>query len=142
MMRFPTACAIALTTLCVPVTAGAYADQALLARGDYLVNSVVGCGHCHSPRDAGGRKIPGRELTGGVMQYAPIKPIPTWAPRAPSIAGLPAGYTVKDMQVFMETGRKPNGSKARPPMPPFQLKPEDARAIAAYLDSLKPAGAR
>jgi mono/diheme cytochrome c family protein len=126
-------------------TGAAHADEASdarLKRGDYLVTRAIGCAHCHTPRDADGRRLPGRDLTGAVMQYAPIKPVPNWAPFAPAIAGLPPGYTETQMATFMETGLKPDGKRPRPPMPPFQLDREDALAIAAYLASLKPSVAR
>lgn len=108
-----------------------------LQRGAYLVERAIGCAHCHTPRDPNGRRLPGRDLGGAMMQYTPIKPNARWAPWAPGIAGLPPGYTEAQMATFMETGLKPDGQKARPPMPPFQLHREDAEAIAAYLASMK-----
>ena len=31
--------------------------ETLLARGDYLVNTVMACGNCHTPKDASGQPI-------------------------------------------------------------------------------------
>ncbi len=113
------------------------AKETRLQRGAYLVERAIGCAHCHTPRDEQGRRLPGRDLSGAMMQYKPIKPSPKWAPWAPAIAGLPPGYSEAEMTTFMETGLKPNGERPRAPMPPFQLHRDDAEAIAAYLASMK-----
>src|ERR1041384_7746419 len=34
-------------------------------RGGYLVTTIGACGNCHTPRDAAGKPIAGRELSGG-----------------------------------------------------------------------------
>ena len=117
------------------------AKETRLQRGAYLVEKAIGCAHCHTPRDVQGRRLPGRDLSGAMMQYKPITPNPNWAVWAPAIAGLPPGYSKAEMTTFMETGRKPNGQRARAPMPPFQLHRDDAEAITAYLASMKTAPA-
>ena len=52
-------CAIALSL------ATSASAQDLLARGRYLMNSVVACGNCHTPRGSDGQLVAGRELAGG-----------------------------------------------------------------------------
>ena len=116
----------------------AAAQVDLLKRGDYLVNRVALCGECHSPRGDHGRFVVGQELTGSPFRGAPLHPIPNWAAYAPSIRGLPSGYTQESLAQLLETGHRADGSRPGPPMPPFQLEPEDARAVAVYLASLKP----
>jgi hypothetical protein len=37
------------------------------------------------------------------------------------------------MVTFLETGKRPDGSMPRPPMPPYRFSHEDAPAITAYL---------
>jgi hypothetical protein len=34
-------------------------------RGDYLVNTIMACGNCHSPRDASGQLIKEKAFSGG-----------------------------------------------------------------------------
>jgi cytochrome c553 len=119
------------------LSGAAMAQPALVAQGDYIVNAVGGCNDCHSPMGPNG-PIPGRQLTGAQLGFAPIAPVPGWAPVAPPIAGLPAGYTEAQLATFLQTGVKPDGKTAGPPMPAFRMKPEDARAVAAYLKSLRP----
>ncbi len=40
------------------------------------------------------------------------------------------------MAKFLETAKNPRGGKAGAPMPAYNMKPEDAEAIVAYLKSL------
>jgi mono/diheme cytochrome c family protein len=107
------------------------------ARGKYLVEAIGGCNDCHSPMDQTGKVIPGRALTGAPLMFAPTVPMP-WVPVAPPIAGGPAGYTAAQLASFLQTGVKPDGSMTKPPMPAFRLNAEDARAVTAYLMSLRP----
>ena len=59
-----------------------------------------------------------------------------FADRAPAIAGLP-DYTDEQMLTFLQTGRRPDGSTALPPMPAYRLASADAEAIVAYLKGLR-----
>ncbi len=56
---------------------------------------------------------------------------------APHIAGLPAGWTDEAFVHFLMTGDPGDRPKPQPPMPPFRMNESDARAVAAYLKSLK-----
>jgi mono/diheme cytochrome c family protein len=47
------------------------AAETALERGFYLVNTIMACGNCHSPRDADGRIIAGKELSGGLSFDTP-----------------------------------------------------------------------
>ena len=105
--------------------------EALVARGEYLVNNIGGCNDGHTPMTPQGPDM-AHALQGATLMFAPTIEIP-WAPVAPSIAGLPAGYTEEQFIAFMQTGVKPDGSHPRPPMPAFRLNEEDARAMAAYI---------
>lgn len=109
---------------------------ALVARGRYLVENVTGCGDCHSPRDQRGQIPAGQHLMGTPLPFAPTVPMPAWAAVSPQIAGLP-GYTDAQAVTLFTQGTKPDGSMPRPPMPQFRLTEEDARAVVAYLRSLK-----
>ena len=53
------------------VPPGARADAAL-DRGNYLMESIVACGNCHTPKGPDGKAIPGRELSGGNPIDAPV----------------------------------------------------------------------
>ena len=103
-----------------------------VVRGRYLVEHVAMCIECHSTRDDAGHIIPGREYMGGNIPFRPPWSN-DWASVAPRNAGL-VGYT-DDQAMRMLTagaiGRE--GVRLRPPMPRFQMTPEDAAAVIAYM---------
>jgi mono/diheme cytochrome c family protein len=106
--------------------------DALLARGDYLVNGVVLCGDCHTPRGPQGESLTAQALQGADIGAGP----PGFASYAPALAGGPVNYTEEQFIAFLQTGVRPDGSQPRPPMPPYRLNEEDARAVSAYIRSL------
>jgi mono/diheme cytochrome c family protein len=113
--------------------------QALVERGEYLVHSVVLCGDCHTPRDQTMALIEAQSMHGAPV--FPPGPPEVFAPYAPAIAGGPANYTEEQFISFLQTGVRPDGSHPRPPMPPYRLNEEDARAVNAYIRSLPAAPA-
>jgi len=123
--------AAALLAACSQPQTATLTGDALITRGDYLVNSVVLCGDCHTPRLENMVPDESRKLQG-----ADIGRPPTMATFAPPIAGLPANYTDEQFVSFLQTGVRPDGSHPRPPMPPYRLNEEDARAVAAYIATL------
>ncbi len=108
---------------------------ALVERGDYLVNGVVLCGDCHTPRVEGVGEGGPPDLE-RKLQGAPVAVPPPLANFAPALAGRPANYTQEQFIAFLQTGVRPDGSHPRPPMPPYRLNEEDARAVDAYIASL------
>jgi hypothetical protein len=52
-------------------------------------------------------------------------------------SGLSKAWGEAGLAKFLETGVGPRGDKADAPMPLYKLKPADAAAIAAYLNSLE-----
>jgi mono/diheme cytochrome c family protein len=108
--------------------------EALIARGDYLVNNIGGCNDCHTPTTPQGPDL-SRALQGAPLGFAPTVEMP-WAPVAPPIAGIPGHYTEEQFVTFLQTGVRPDGSRPLPPMPAFRLNEDDARAMTAYIQSL------
>lgn len=106
-----------------------------VARGRHLVHEVAMCIDCHSPRGKDGRFQADQHLTGSAVGFAPIVPMPAWAPTAPPLKGLP-GYTDEQATHFLMTGERPNGQPARPPMPPYRFTRDEAQAVVAYLRAL------
>ena len=107
-----------------------------LERGTYLVERISLCNDCHTPRDDKGQLISSKTLQGTPLGIQPIHPMP-WAAVAPGIAGLPAHYSEAAMAAFLETGKRPDGSMANPPMPPYRFTHDDAPSIISYLKTLK-----
>ena len=106
------------------------------ARGEYLVLHVAMCVQCHTPRNARGELDRRRLLQGAPMPVKSPWPEQEWAFEAPSLAGLPGGWSEDQLARFLQTGKDINGRNARPPMPPFRMNRQDALAVAAYLRSL------
>lgn len=109
--------------------------EALVARGDYLVNGVVLCGDCHTPRVEGAGEGGPPDLQ-RVLQGAPVPVPPPLANYAPALAGGPANYTEAQFVTLLQTGARPDGTHPLPPMPPYRLNEDDARAVVAYIASL------
>ncbi|MFC0401417.1 c-type cytochrome [Paraburkholderia rhizosphaerae] len=131
--------ALCAVTLLMPMLAVAapVADKAeLIAYGKYIVHGVGMCSDCHTPKDAHGQPVAGQDLHGASLPFTPDHPIPGWTPYAVKLAGLPAGYTQAQLTTFLRTGRTPRGTMANPPMPGYRMNEHDARAVAAYLNSI------
>lgn len=130
---------LAGASACARVAAGTESNPSRAAQiehGRYLVHDLGMCIDCHSPRNEKGEFLPGKHLTGAVLGFAPKVPMP-WMPAAPSIAGLPAGYSEGELVHFLMSGERPrNLPPTLPPMPPYRLNKADAQAVAAYLKSL------
>lgn len=123
--------ALAFTAACAQQAPAPLEGEALVARGEYLVNDVVLCGDCHTPMSAQGPDL-SRRLQGGPNMTTPTIEMP-WATEVPAIAGIPAHFTEAQFISFLQTGVRPDGSHPRPPMPLYRLNEEDARAVAAYI---------
>jgi hypothetical protein len=137
-----TICVVVLALSVAPLLLGQTKKKpgpsaATLAHGKYLVENVAGCDDCHTPRNEKGEPIPAQYLQGAVLPFKPAVPMPVWADKSTNIAGLP-GWDKDAAIKFLMTGLAQNGLPARPPMPQFHLNLQDATAVVAYLQSLKP----
>lgn len=106
--------------------------RADVAHGRYLVKRVMLCADCHTPK-IHGRPDLKRRLQGATL---PFVTRPRDAKFAPSIAGLPVGWSKAQFVHFMETGVTPSGAHAPHAMSPFRLDVRDANSAAEYLISL------
>jgi len=133
----------ALFALCVMGVgpAAIATDDALLERGTYLVETITACANCHSPKDPQTAEVvEGMDYAGSFMiredaftAYAPNITMDTET-------GI-GGWTDDEIIVAIRDGFRPDGSLVRPPMPtPFyrSISDYDARAIVAYLRTIKP----
>jgi mono/diheme cytochrome c family protein len=111
-----------------------------LERGTYLVRGIVGCGNCHTPKGPDESALPDRELSGGYVFKEPV-----FEAVASNITPDPETGIGKwsDEQIVeaIRNGKRPDGTTIGPPMPiEFyrNISDTDARAIVAYLRSVKP----
>jgi mono/diheme cytochrome c family protein len=105
-------------------------------RGAYLVRGLGHCGECHTPRDALGGLRDRRELAG---QSKPPEPAPNVTPHADGLGD----WSLADLVSFLETGQEPSGEFVGGVMGDVvddarALPEADRRAIAVYLQSLRP----
>ena len=114
--------------------------QTALERGEYLVNAVMGCDGCHSPRGPGGFNMQ-RRFSGGMQVWDE----PTYLVRGTNITpdrdtGI-GGWSDADIKRSLIDGVRPNGVPLAPQMPfPFYkiLTPADLDAVTAYLKTAAP----
>lgn len=107
-----------------------------IERGRYLVEEVAKCSECHTPRNDRGELIEGAWLQGAPIWIQPSKPMKDWADHAPALAGFP-GMSEEQGERVLEKGVGLDGTPIRPPMHVYHMNHEDARAIIAYLNSLR-----
>jgi mono/diheme cytochrome c family protein len=104
--------------------------------GRYLVHRVAMCVICHTPKTNEGKLITAQLLRGAPVPVSSPYPSQMWAVRAPAIAGL-GGFSEDDIVTLLKTGSRPGGGTPELPMPPYRMSEDDARAVAAYLKSLR-----
>jgi mono/diheme cytochrome c family protein len=130
-------CSLGLA-LALAAAAWLFGQGNVAEQGNYLVNNVAMCGDCHTPRLPDGRFDTARLLKGAPLDFAPLKPVPGWASRAPDLTATgPLMWSQQQLLTFLETGRDPKGNLARPPMPVYRMRPQDAQAVLEYLKTLR-----
>lgn len=112
------------------------ATQTEVERGSYIVNNVAMCPECHTPRLANGQLDPQRPLDGAPEFFQPPHPDADWPLKAPRIGGDPPAND-QDIVKLLMTGIWTDGKPLRLPMMPFRMNEADARAVVAYLHSVK-----
>lgn len=116
----------------VLVNAGAATAAGSIERGDYLVNSIMGCGNCHTPLGAQGLDM-SKALSGRLVEQSE-------AMTAISANITPAGdvkdWTDEQLAKAIREGIRPDGTLIGPPMP-FEvyrgISDDDLASIVAYL---------
>ena len=112
------------------------ATQGEVARGKYIVENVAMCPQCHTPRNSDGTLDHSRELQGTSEFFQPPVPDQNWPLKAPRIGGNPPASD-PDMIKLLTTGIWTDGKPLRLPMMPFRMSEADAKAVLAYLKSVK-----
>jgi mono/diheme cytochrome c family protein len=131
--------ALALLALAAPARA-----ETAVERGAYLVNTVMACGNCHTPRDAGGAFVTDKAFSGGLTISTPA-----FVATAPNITqdretGI-GGWSDAEIKRALIEGVHPDhghlpGVTLAAVMPASFYKallPNDLDAIVAYLRTVK-----
>jgi mono/diheme cytochrome c family protein len=102
--------AAALAACSVASAAGA---EPSVARGEYLVRGIAGCGNCHTPLGAEG-PVMAQELAGRLVEDGPA-----FRAVAPNLtpAGRIADWSDAELARAIREGIRPDGSLIGPPMP-------------------------
>jgi mono/diheme cytochrome c family protein len=130
---------LALLALAVPALA-----ETAVERGAYLVNTVMACGNCHTPRDASGAFVTDKAFSGGLTINTPA-----FVATAPNITqdretGI-GDWSDAEIKRALIEGVRPNhghfqGVTLAAVMPASFYKallPDDLDAIVAYLRTVK-----
>jgi mono/diheme cytochrome c family protein len=121
-----------------PAAAQSKAD--LVKRGDYLVNTVLTCGNCHTPKTPKGADIMAKAFSGGPRFNEPPFDV-TAANITPDKETGIGTWSDADIKKLLRTGIRPNGEPIAAVMPTgfYDIMTErDLNSIVAYLHTLKP----
>ena len=134
MGQVSVAIAILLVLCAAPVRA-----ESQLERGRYLVETLAGCGNCHTPRGPNGPLNDKKFAGGEVIKHADFTAV------TPNITPDPrtgiGNWTDDQIGLAIREGRRPDGRLLGPAMPSRSyrsLADEDVKAIVAYLRSVPP----
>jgi mono/diheme cytochrome c family protein len=115
------------------------AAQSAVERGSYLVNTIMTCANCHSPKGPPAA-VAGKDFSGGLRFNEP--PFDVTAPNiTPDKETGIGNWTDEQIKTILLTGKNPHGIQVAEVMPtafyPI-LTPGDLNAVVAYLRSLPP----
>src|SRR5215469_16902951 len=131
--------AVGLAALVVGAGAAQAQNGGLMAHGKYLVDTVMTCHNCHTPRGPNGL-IMEKQLSGGLHFDEPPFDVTASNITSDRETGIGA-WSVDEIKKMLTTGVRPNGIPVANVMPTgFYriLTPTDLEGIAAYVHSLPP----
>lgn len=133
MIRFGMLCVIALLAQAPSASA-----QTAVERGNYLVNTIMACGNCHTPRGPGGVPLMDKHLSGGLRFNEPVFDVTASNITPDPETGI-GRWSDGDIKKLLTTGIRPDGVQVAPIMP-FNfykgMTPRDLDAVVAYLKSV------
>ncbi|WP_246663059.1 cytochrome c [Pseudolabrys sp. FHR47] len=136
---FGAAAAFVISMIAGVGTATAQANGDLVARGDYLVNTIMTCQNCHTPMGPNGPDF-SKALSGGLLFDEPPFKVVASNITQDKETGI-GGWTDAQIKHLLRTGQRPNGVQIAEVMPTSFygiLTERDMDAIVAYLRTVKP----
>ena len=121
-------------------TAGSALAQAPVERGKYLVNTILTCQNCHTPKGDRGAPIFDRDLSSGLEFDEPPFKVTASNITQDKETGI-GSWTDDQIKTALRKGQRPNGVHLAAIMPSdfYEiLTPGDLDAIVAYLRTVKP----
>jgi mono/diheme cytochrome c family protein len=128
-----------MTTIAVVSLSSIANAQGSVERGDYLVNGILTCGNCHSPRGPGGVIDMSKQLSGGAQTWD----TPQYKVKGSNITpdketGI-GDWSNEQIKRALRDGVRPNGVSLSPQMPFSFYKimtAADLDAVVAYVKSV------
>lgn len=121
------------------------AAQTKVERGRYLVESILGCGNCHTPRTTTGEPIRARHLSGGLTISAPPFLVTASNITQDRETGIGAWTDAEIKRAIVEGVRPSHGRLPNTPLAAVMaveffkaMLPRDLDAVVAYLRTIKP----
>jgi mono/diheme cytochrome c family protein len=143
MLRTPVRLAFLTALLAALSLVTAIADDAQIKRGEYLV-TIGGCNDCHTPGYFFGKPDMSRFLGGSDVGFEiPGQGVFVGRNITPDKETGIGSWTPEQIVAAIQTGERPDGRILAPIMPWHafaHLTADDATAIAALLQSVKPVG--
>ena len=125
-------------TLVIPLAA--QADDALIKRGEYLVNGPAACSNCHGTRNPDFSIQPGMEFAGGFHIVDPAFDVYAANITSDKETGI-GDWTDDQIVKVIREGVDPKGDIIFPPMPVptyNNMSDDDVKAIVAYMRTVAP----
>ena len=120
--------------------AGSASAQTPVERGKYLVNTILTCQNCHTPKGERGAPVFERDLSSGLTWDEPPFKVTASNITQDKETGIGA-WSDADIKKALQKGERPNGVRLAAIMPSdfYEiLTPGDLNAIVAYLKTVKP----
>jgi mono/diheme cytochrome c family protein len=139
-MRFQFVLAIGLGSLGLGLPAFAADQDALVKRGEYLMNGPVACANCHTPRAKDMSFVPGMDYAGGFHIVDPAFEVYSANITPDKETGI-GSWTDEQIITAIREGKSREGKIIFPPMPVptyNNMSDDDVKAIVAFLHTIKP----
>ncbi len=123
----------------VALFTGTASAETSLQRGRYLVEGILTCGNCHTPRTPGGMLDTGRLHAGGPQTWETSEYKVKGSNITPDKDTGIGAWSENDLKRTIRDGVRPNGQHLAPQMPYGYYKiltPADLDAVVAYVRSL------
>ena len=123
----------------VALFTGTASAETSLQRGRYLVEGILTCGNCHTPRIPGGMLDPGRLHAGGPQTWETSEYKVKGSNITPDKDTGIGAWSDNDVKRAIREGVRPDGQQLAPQMPYGYYKiftPADLDAVVAYVRSL------
>jgi mono/diheme cytochrome c family protein len=140
-VRKPSIVTFIIPAAFIAISAAQAQTEGSIERGRYLVEGILTCGNCHSPRGPGGVIDATRLYSGGPQTWDEPAFTVKGSNITPDVETGIGRWSVAETKRAIGEGVRPNGAQLAPIMPNAFYKvftPGDLDAVVAYVRSTKP----